>query len=105
MGRRKRQTLRGRAPTFEDLTFTDEQRDFCNNERTCLYDLLLTGDMEIATTTRKGAEESARILSLISEYYSVPMKTQRSRGKPQLHRTCSCYDLILIFSKLSTKHH
>lgn len=67
--RKKRQAPRGRAPTFEELTFTDKQRDFCNNESTCLYDLAVTGVLEVAATTRRASEESARVQSLISKNY------------------------------------
>ncbi len=71
IGRKKRQAPGRRAPTFEELTFTDEQRALCNNERTCLYDLAVTGDMEVATTTLRASEESDRVQSLIGKSHKL----------------------------------
>ena len=46
------------APSFEDLVFTDDDRAFCNNDETCLYDLQTTGDTEAATLAREINEET-----------------------------------------------
>ncbi len=74
IGHKKRQTSGGRAPTFEELTFTVEQRAFCNNERTCLYDLAVTGVREVAATTLQTSEESDRVQSLIGKIITNSLK-------------------------------
>ena len=51
---------------FENLTFTEEQRAMCNNDKTCLYDLVVTGDEEFANTTREASEENTRVQDIIS---------------------------------------
>ena len=53
--------------SFEDLTFTDDQRDMCNNDETCLFDLAVTGDEEFANTTLESSEEDNRVQELISK--------------------------------------
>ena len=78
IGRKKRQVpVVGRAPLFEELTFTDEQREFCDNDDFCLYDLIVTGVMEVADVTLVASEESTRIQSLISKNFliSQPLAT------------------------------
>ena len=52
--------------TFEDLTFTDEQRAMCNNDETCLFDLAVTGDEEIAVATLEASEENQMVQGIIS---------------------------------------
>ena len=52
--------------TFEDLTFTDEQRDMCNNDTACLYDLGVTGDEAFANTTLEASEEITQIQETLS---------------------------------------
>ena len=69
IGRKKRQTTENQAPAFEELTFTDEQKEICNDDTSCLYDFAVTGSMEVAATTREASEESARVQSLISKNY------------------------------------
>ena len=54
--------------TFEDLTFTDEQRAMCNNDTACLYDLGVTGDEAFANTTLEASEENTRIQGILSKY-------------------------------------
>ena len=78
IGRKKRQSPGVRAPTFEELTFTDQQREFCNNDRTCLYDLAVTGVMEVAAVTRTASEESGKVQSLISKNFFIFMITTPS---------------------------
>ena len=53
--------------SFEDLTFTEEERDMCNNDETCLFDLVVTGDEEFANTTLESSEEDKKLQEAISE--------------------------------------
>ena len=53
--------------SFEDLTFTEEQIDMCNNDEICLFDLVVTGDEEFANTTLESSEEDKKIQEAISE--------------------------------------
>ena len=53
---------------FEDLTFTDEQRAICNDDKSCLFDFAVTGDKEIAITTLEAAEEIQRVQGIISKH-------------------------------------
>ena len=46
--------------SIENLNYTDEQREFCNDIAECMFDLLLTGDTEIATTTMEANMEGIR---------------------------------------------
>ena len=52
---------------FENLTFTDAQREFCENEETCLYDLVVTGDESIAATTKEATQNITRLLAILGE--------------------------------------
>ena len=52
---------------FENLTFTDAQREFCENEETCLYDLVVTGDESIAATTKEATQNIALLLAILGE--------------------------------------
>lgn len=54
-------------PQFEDLNFTDDQRQFCNNIRSCLFDLALTGNEELAGTTRNFDENITSTVEILSE--------------------------------------
>ena len=56
--------------TFEELTFTDEQRAMCNNDTACLYDLGVTGDETLANTTLEASEENTRIQGILSKKYT-----------------------------------
>ena len=54
------------APNFEDLNFTDAQRQFCNDIESCLYDLAVTGSEEFAGNSRdfdSNKTETTEILS------------------------------------------
>ena len=53
--------------SVENLTFTDAQREFCENEETCLYDLVVTGDESIAATTKESTQNIARLLAILGE--------------------------------------
>ena len=46
--------------SIENLNYTDEQREFCNDIAECMFDLLFTGDTEIATTTMEANMEGTR---------------------------------------------
>ena len=53
--------------TVENLTFTDEQRVMCNNDETCLFDLAVTGNEEIAVATLEASEENQMVQGIISK--------------------------------------
>ena len=53
---------------FENLTFTDAQREFCDNEETCLYDLVVTGDETIAATTRDATQNITQLIAQLGEF-------------------------------------
>lgn len=71
---RKRQTDQEFVPIFyDDLTFTDEQREVCENSDTCLFDLAVTNDMTFANNTlnqEKVANSTIAILSKNTYYES-----------------------------------
>ena len=46
--------------SVENLNYTDEQREFCNNITECMFDLLFTGDTEIARNTMDVRVEGTR---------------------------------------------
>ena len=46
--------------SIENLNYTDEQREFCNNITECMFDLLLTEDTEIAGNTMEASMEATR---------------------------------------------
>ena len=46
--------------SIENLNYTDEQREFCNNITECMFDLLLTEDTEIAGNTMEANIEGTR---------------------------------------------
>ena len=46
--------------SIENLNYTDEQREFCNNISECMFDLLLTEDTEIAGNTMEANIEGTR---------------------------------------------
>lgn len=53
--------------TFEELTFTKEQMNMCNNDETCLFDLAVTGDEDFAAATLESSQEDIRVQEIISE--------------------------------------
>lgn len=53
---------------FSDLNITDEHRAFCNNDTTCIYDLIVTGDEEVAEITREASENNTMLQSLTGEW-------------------------------------
>ena len=53
--------------TLDELTFTEEQRVMCNNDDTCLFDLAVTEDMDVAAATLESSEEDARLQAIISK--------------------------------------
>lgn len=60
-----------RAPRFEELNTTQEQRDYCNNDSSCIYDLVLTGDMEVAELTLETSENDTRLQTIISSFLAI----------------------------------
>jgi hypothetical protein len=55
------------APTFEELNFTDAQRQMCNNMSVCLYDLAITGDSEVADISRETNENTTILQNVVSK--------------------------------------
>ena len=53
--------------TFEDLTFTEAQRERCNNVRTCLYDLAITNNDEVAGLSRDLSVNSSIVQQTLSK--------------------------------------
>lgn len=78
-GRRKRQTPGSCTsfetcsgtpyvgPSFEDLTFNETQREICNNERTCLFDLAVTNNVELAILSRELTTRTSLIQQTIGK--------------------------------------
>ena len=65
--RRKRQTDPEPDPfNFDDLTFTDEQRELCKDNPQCLVDLHASGDMNIALLTLRSEEEASKTIETLS---------------------------------------
>ena len=58
-------------PKFEDLTFTDAQRLFCNNIKTCLYDLVVTKSEEFANVTKNFDTEKTLTTEILSKFDSI----------------------------------
>lgn len=52
---------------FSDLDITDEQIDFCNNDTTCIFDLAVTGDEELADVSKESNENSTILQTIISK--------------------------------------
>ena len=46
--------------SIDNLNYTDEQREFCNNITGCMFDLLFTEDAAIARDTMDASMESTR---------------------------------------------
>lgn len=53
---------------FEDLNVTDEQRAFCDGDQSCIFDLAVTGDEEIAASSHNSSIDDAMLQQAISEY-------------------------------------
>ena len=59
--------------SIENLNYTDEQREFCNNITECMFDLLFTGDTEIARNTMDVRVEGTRQRIEISKEMEKPL--------------------------------
>ena len=77
-GRKRRQvigpSLNSNPPqpfSIENLNYTDEQREFCNNITECMFDLLITGDTEIAGNTMDAVMESNQLTVAFSKEYTL----------------------------------
>ena len=57
--------------SFDDLNITDSQREFCNNDTTCLYDLAITGDQEIARTSMIFAENITHEIEILRKCFII----------------------------------
>lgn len=55
------------GPTFEDFNYTDAQRALCNNLRSCLFDLAITGSEELANFSRQVTENTALLQQTLSK--------------------------------------
>ena len=53
----------------EDLNFTDEQRELCNNDTQCLLDLVVTNDTDVALATLNVNENMTMEEELLCEDY------------------------------------
>lgn len=68
-GRRKRQTQPEDEPIFTDelkLNVTDEQRMICGENEACIFDLVITEDMNVAVATLGHEEDAMETLEVIS---------------------------------------
>lgn len=52
---------------LENVTFTDEQRALCDEDDSCLYDLVMTGDESVAMMTKSSSENSTITQDSISK--------------------------------------
>ena len=57
--------------TIADVNVTDDQRDMCDNDDTCLFDLAVTGDEDLAMKTLETSVVSARQQMIISKNLTV----------------------------------
>jgi hypothetical protein len=57
--------------TLADFNVTDEQKDFCDNDDACLFDLVVTGDEDLAMQTLETSVISARQQMIISKNLTV----------------------------------
>ena len=65
-GRRRRQEF---VPLdCADLNYTDVHREFCDNDRDCMCDLVATGDPTLAADTRDGNRNFTMQVTQLSEY-------------------------------------
>ena len=51
---------------FENLNFTEDQIDMCKKDETCLFDLVVTGDLEFARSSLEASEENTKVQDIIS---------------------------------------
>ena len=67
-GKRKRQVDQPLPPIFfEDLNITDEVRMACEGNPACMFDLTITGNMEVAMETLNHDEEGNMTIATISK--------------------------------------
>ena len=65
-------------PKFEDLNFTDAQRQFCNDIKSCLYDLAVTGSEDFAAASRDFDSNKTVTTEILSELNSFISNTVQS---------------------------
>lgn len=65
--RRKKRQAPEPPLTLEEFNITDQQREFCNNDRSCLFDLAASGSEELAAITREASESIAALQMLLSK--------------------------------------
>lgn len=64
--------------SVDNLNYTDEQREFCNNLPECMFDLLFTEDTEIAGNTMEANMEATRQEIELSKKVVVDIVDQES---------------------------
>lgn len=74
-GRRKRQIVEDvNIPIFvEDLNITDEQREFCNDNIQCIFDLSVTEDETVAQATMEIDAETSMTQEEQGVFYNVKL--------------------------------
>ena len=70
--RRKRQTEDDYIPVyFEQLNFTEMQRTLCEDNKECLYDLVQTGEMDVALATLNQQKETNETRAVLSKFETI----------------------------------
>lgn len=66
--RRKRQAEQGIMPIFfDELNITEEAEMVCEGNPQCIFDLLLTGDMDVAMNTLEHEKQTNLSMETISK--------------------------------------
>ena len=56
------------VPVFADeITFTNDQLTLCEDDRACLFDLVQTGDMDVASQTLQSSNDLTQLASTIGK--------------------------------------
>lgn len=70
--KKKRETTEQSSPYvpiyFDQLNFTEEQKEVCNNDRQCMYDIAITGNQELALETREENVNLTTTVGILSKY-------------------------------------
>ncbi len=89
-GRKKRQTDPEPEPVnFNNLTFTDEQRELCKDSPQCLVDIHASGDMNIALLTLGTEEQANETIETLSMLQAIIISASINFNYLQIifHRT------------------
>jgi hypothetical protein len=65
--RHKRQATEFVPVFLDELTLTDDQRNACENNVECLFDLAVTGDMDFANNTLMEGKEANATIEVLSK--------------------------------------